>query len=158
MEIFTIISGIISLILGSSTILTYFLFRKQEKQLKVLEVEQVKIASDNSKYEMYEQRISHLNDLQEIHNQTFHKQAEMIDDLNDRLLSKTDQIRKLTDELLKSEYQQNELNLKLNDKIEENGKLQLKLQYLKNWVCIKADCPMREPESPTIKGQKFEEP
>lgn len=157
MEIFTIISGIISLILGSGIFLTYILFRKQSIQLKNLEVEQSKIASDNSKYEMYEQRISHLNDLQEIHNQTFHKQAEMIDDLNDRLLSKTDQIRKLTDDLLRSECEQNALNLKLNDRIEEVGKLKLKLQYVTNWVCIKADCPYREPESPTIKGQRFEE-
>lgn len=157
MEIFSIISGIVSLVLGCSTILTYILFRKQSRQLKDIEVKQGEINTDDSKYEMYEKRIHTLNQLMENHNETFNRLSSTIDDLTQRLILKTDQIRKLTDDLIQSEQEQNELNKKLMDTMEELGRTRLRLQYVSNWVCKKSDCMEREPENLTLRGQRFEE-
>lgn len=148
-----IIITIISLILGCSSLLSYILFRRQSKQLKNLEV---KSAGANV-IELYEKRIESLHQTIEICNNSIRENQSTIADNNANILDKVSQIRSLTESLIKSEQEQNELNLKIQKLIEENGKLKLKNQNLNCWKCIKGSCDEREPESPSIKGKKYEE-
>lgn len=146
MEILGLISTILTLLFGSGLIITYILFRKQSIALKNLEVAQTKVNVEDGKYALYEKRLETLNNLMENHNETFTRLSNTIDDLTQRLISKTDQIRKITDDLIKSEEQMNELNVKLNDAIEEIGKLRMQVQKLHLWKCIRNDCADRQPD------------
>ena len=152
-----VILGLLSGLLGCTTIVSYILYRGSEKRIKTAEAELKETEADRARYEMYEERLKHSNEIIELHNGTIQHQSETIATLNEALDSKTARIRQLTDDMYVSERKINDINDELLQATETIGKQELTIAKLRLWRCDNADCAHRVPPSPTIKGHKFDE-
>lgn len=160
----SIIISIVGSILTCSTVVTYVLYRKAEKRIKNADAATAEANADKAqlsvaeaKYELYEKRLAHCNEIIEQHNTTLQHQSETIANLNKALDDKTVRIRELTDELYQSEVEQNQLNTKLVDVTRENGDLRERIAKLAQWRCLRADCDNGIPPRHRLRGQTFDD-
>ena len=152
-----IILGILSAVLGCSALVSYILYRNAEKRIKNAEAEKAETSSDDARFDMYEKRLQHCNEIIDLHNATILNQGETVKKLTSEVDDKTMRIRELSDRLLESEMETNRVNAELVKATQQIGQLELQCSRYKLWHCKVADCPHRVPPRPELKGQVFEE-
>ena len=152
-----IVLGILSAVLGCSALVSYILYRNAEKRIKNAEAEKAETSSDDARFDMYEKRLQHCNEIIELHNTTILNQGETVKKLTSEVNDKTMRIRKLSDQLLESEMETNRVNAELVKATQQVGQLRLQCHRYELWHCRVADCPHRVPPRPELKGQVFEE-
>lgn len=80
---------------------------------------------------------------------------------NKALDEKTEQIRKLTEQVIKSEHGRNTDKEEIARLTAENGRKDLRIQYLLQWRCERSVCndpDGRKPPNSKLRGQKFRMP
>ena len=152
-----IVLGILSAVLGCSALVSYILYRNAEKRIKNAEAEKAETSSDDARFDMYEKRLQHCNEIIELHNTTILNQGETVKKLTSEVNDKTMRIRKLSDQLLESEMETNRVNAELVKATQQVGQMKLQCHRYELWHCRVADCPHRVPPRPELKGQVFEE-
>ena len=151
-----IVLGILSAVLGCSALVSYILYRNAEKRIKNAEAEKAETSSDDARFDMYEKRLQHCNEIIELHNTTILNQGETVKKLTSEVDDKTIRIRKLSDQLLESEMETNRVNNELVEATQRIGQLELQRAKYELWHCRVADCPRRVPPRPELKNQVFE--
>lgn len=152
-----IVLSILSAVLGCSALVSYILYRNAEKRIKNAEAEKAETSSDDARFDMYEKRLQHCNEIIELHNTTILNQGETVKKLTSEVDDKTIRIRKLSDQLLESEMETNRVNNELVKATQQIGQLELQRSKYELWHCRVADCPHRVPPRPELKNQVFEE-
>ncbi len=149
------IETILSLILGSSTLLTAILYWRQSKRIKSAEAEKAEVDADNAQYVLYEQRIADLHKSLDTVNAQLDaafkskaKSEEVIDD-------KTAKIRELNDAIYKLQNQATE-------KAHELADIERERDHYKLWQCVREygegceECIRRKPQqNPPLKYYPF---
>ena len=152
-----IVLSILSAVLGCSALVSYILYRNAEKRIKNAEAEKAETSSDDARFDMYEKRLQHCNEIIELHNATILNQGETVKKLTSEVDDKTMRIRQLSDQLLESEMETNRVNNVLVDATQQIGQLELQCHRYELWHCRVADCPHRVPPRPELKSQVFKE-
>ena len=147
---------IITACLGCTTLVSFILYRNSEKRVKNAEANKAEIAADEDKFEMYEKRLQHCNEIIELHNTTIQHQGASLQKFDDLVREKTLRIRQISDELYNSESELNRVNSELVRLTSELGKLKLQYERYRLWHCRIANCPNRIPPRPELKDHVFE--
>lgn len=111
--------------------------------------------------EAYETRITALHQITDNYNKTMLEQSETIAKLNRALDDKTAYIREIIAKNLDTEAQLNTINRRLSALIEQKGRLELLVEYLKSWRCEWPEChdPRgRRPPNDKLRNQTFSPP
>lgn len=159
---------IIELVLGSSTLLGFLLYRNSNKKIKDAEAEKAKAEAEMMKAEAEKAENNRL--LQQLDHQqkTIDKMIALNDSLSDRLSNLNsavdkhiDRNRELSDRLYKSETDLNIANEKNISLTEDLGNERLLRKHYQTWRCERTDCQdPRGPRPPRekLKGLKYEPP
>lgn len=142
--------------LGSLGGIGGFIFYRQNKKLKNIEVEKAQIESKSDTWHLYQEQLEVANkrilSLLELNAQKEERNAEIGDRYNTRINEVEDRFNKQTEVLRSTNTKLNKALEKINQLTYEKGKLRLVIQYLDQWKCYrvfgtgKNDCKRREPE------------
>lgn len=117
--------------------------------------------ADKAEVERLHLQIEHQQQSLDIYIKLEKDNALRIAEQNKALDEKTEQIRKLTEQVIKSEHGRNTDKEEIARLTAENGRKDLRIQYLLQWRCERSVCndpDGRRPPNSKLKGQKFRMP
>ena len=117
--------------------------------------------ADKAEVERLHLQIEHQQQSLDIYIKLEKDNALRIAEQNKALDEKTEQIRKLTEQVITSEHGRNADKEEIARLTAENGRKDLRIQYLLQWRCEKQECndpDGRRPPNSKLKGQKFRMP
>lgn len=137
MDKFEILLGLISAILGSTTVLGWIFYGKANRRIKRAEAR-------HSEWQIEAERLRELRETNHTLNGTIAENSQRIAELNKALDDKTDRIRKISDDLFAAQNQRIAA-------AEEIAKLRALLTFYQQWHCRREQtdtpdgCLRREP-------------
>lgn len=170
---------ILSLILGSSTVVGFILYNKASRRLKDAEAALKEAEADKGRVEVAlaetaveqaetENAKAEINRLllQVDHQQTTIENilqlnsnlSERLSQLNAAIDKHIDRNRELSDRLYQSETALNEANAKIIKLTEERDGERLAKEHFKTWHCQRGDCDVRIPPNNKLKTLKYAPP
>lgn len=117
--------------------------------------------ADKAEVERLHLQIEHQQQSLDIYIKLEKDNALRIAEQNKALDEKTEQIRKLTEQVIKSEHGRNTDKEEIARLTGENGRKDLRIQYLLQWRCERSVCndpDGRKPPNSKLRGQKFRMP
>ena len=117
--------------------------------------------ADKAEVERLHLQIEHQQQSLDIYIKLEKDNALRIAEQNKALDEKTEQIRKLTEQVIKSEHGRNTDKEEIARLTAENGRKDLRIQYLLQWRCERSVCndpDGRKPPNSKLRGQKFRMP
>lgn len=117
--------------------------------------------ADKADVERLHLQIEHQQQSLDIYIKLEKDNALRIAEQNKALDEKTEQIRKLTEQVIKSEHGRNTDKEEIARLTAENGRKDLRIQYLLQWRCERSVCndpDGRKPPNSKLRGQKFRMP
>lgn len=117
--------------------------------------------ADKAEVERLHLQIEHQQQSLDIYIKLEKDNALRIAEQNNSLDEKTEQIRKLTEQVIKSEHGRNTDKEEIARLTAENGRKDLRIQYLLQWRCERSVCndpDGRKPPNSKLRGQKFRMP
>lgn len=117
--------------------------------------------ADKAEVERLHMQIEHQQQSLDVYIKLEKDNADRIAEQNKALDGKTEQIRNLTEQVIASEHGRNADKEEIARLTAENGRKDLRIQYLLQWRCEKPVCndpDGRRPPNSKLKGQKFRMP